>query len=63
MREAQPHARIQLVEGLDQRRHEFEFQDLVADDVQAVFPAAGHLPHALRKPADILRQPRSFVRQ
>jgi len=63
VREPQPHARVQLVECLDERRHELEFQDFVADDAQPVLPTAGDLPHPLRQPADVLGQPPGFVGQ
>ncbi|MNY42613.1 hypothetical protein D3C86_1775230 [compost metagenome] len=50
VRQAQADPGRQLVELVDQGRHQLEFQDLVADDMQPVFPTAGHLFDALRQP-------------
>jgi hypothetical protein len=63
VRKPQRHAGVQTVERLNQGRHQFEFQDLVADDVQPVLPAAGHLLDALRQARDVQHQPGGLIGQ
>ena len=59
--QAQAHAGLQCIERADHRQQCLEFQHLVGDDVQPVFPAAGHLLHALVQPRHVLDQARGFV--
>ena len=63
VRETQRHARVERIERADHRQQRVELQHLVADDPQPVLPAARDLPHALRQPRDVQRQPRRFVGQ
>jgi len=51
------------VEGMDDRQQRFEFQDLVGNDPQPVFPATGHLVDPAGEPGHIEHQARRFLGQ